>query len=203
MMKRVFQVYDGTHKTLFLQKAYKDFILSNGDAIDRVLRYYYKDAPPTINTMIRWAKHGLRPMPEERMPPIAWGTDWHDPASEDDLASVDKSKWREIYEQPEFWAKVSWRRLRRKCLKDGYDFNITWDDLIPPKICPVLGIEMKIGGGRSYESQKISPSVDRFDNGKGYVKGNVRIISKRANSLKSDATIKELYAVIRYMKSSS
>lgn len=203
MKKRVLPKYDGTHKTLFLQKSYREFILSNGEAVDRVLRYYYKDRPPSIHTMIRWAKDGLRKLPHERLPCLQEKTinlESIENFNDEDLC---KTKWSSFYQDPEFWAKSAWRRLRRKSISKGYEFNITWEDLIPGDRCPVLGIKMKIGGGRGYESQKSSPSVDRFDNCKGYVKGNVRIISKRANSLKSDASIDELKSVIKYMRSSS
>ena len=35
---------------------------------------------------------------------------------------------------------------------------------------------------------------------KGYVKGNVHWISRRANRIKSDATVEELEKIISYMK---
>ena len=45
-----------------------------------------------------------------------------------------------------------------------------------------------------------SPSLDRIRLELGYVKGNVRVISGRANLLKNDATIEELEAVLGDMK---
>jgi hypothetical protein len=44
------------------------------------------------------------------------------------------------------------------------------------------------------------PTIDRIENDKGYVEGNVAIISFRANSIKHDATIDELRAVLAYME---
>jgi len=40
-----------------------------------------------------------------------------------------------------------------------------------------------------------SPTLDRIDNRKGYVKGNVIVVSWRYNSLKKDAPPEELGAV--------
>lgn len=42
----------------------------------------------------------------------------------------------------------------------------------------------------------VSPSLDRLDSSKGYVKGNVRVISKRANQLKNNATVEEMRMVL-------
>lgn len=68
------------------------------------------------------------------------------------------------------------------------EFNIELEDLVIPETCPVFGTPME------------SPSVDRFDNTLGYVKGNVRVISRRANVLKSNGTIEEFEAILRYMR---
>jgi hypothetical protein len=46
------------------------------------------------------------------------------------------------------------------------------------------------------ESIDNSPSLDRIDTSKGYVKGNVWVISWRANKLKSDATLAELESIV-------
>lgn len=78
------------------------------------------------------------------------------------------------------------------------EFTITEQDLELPERCPVLGIPLTIGeGGKANPN---SASVDRIDNAKGYIPGNVEVISLRANQLKRDATIEELEAVLAYMK---
>jgi hypothetical protein len=47
---------------------------------------------------------------------------------------------------------------------------------------------------------KGSLAVNPLTPAKGYIKGNVRVISWRANELKGDATLEEMKAVVRYMK---
>jgi len=64
--------------------------------------------------------------------------------------------------------------------------------------CPVLGIEMVFGGTGSIKDN--SASIDRFDTTKGYIKGNVWIISYKANRMKSNATIDDIKKVSDYMK---
>lgn len=78
------------------------------------------------------------------------------------------------------------------------EFNITIDDIILPEYCPVLGICLEYNN--NLKRKDTSPSLDRIDSTKGYIKGNVRIISWRANRLKSDATLKEMESIIQYMK---
>jgi hypothetical protein len=66
-----------------------------------------------------------------------------------------------------------------------------------PTYCPALGIELNYLGKRN---DPANVSLDRHDNDKPYVHGNVFIISYRANSIKTNATVKELYAVAWYAK---
>lgn len=69
-------------------------------------------------------------------------------------------------------------------------FNLTLEDLGPlPEYCPVLGIPLEIGSGIHCDG---SPSLDKIIPKLGYVRGNVLIVSMRANRLKSDATVTEL-----------
>lgn len=87
--------------------------------------------------------------------------------------------------------------LRRNAKKRGAEFSLTKEDLLPiPTHCPVLGIELNYlagsGGGPN------SASIDRTDPQLGYVPGNVVIMSRRANTLKNDASCEELRKVLEY-----
>lgn len=85
-----------------------------------------------------------------------------------------------------------------RCSKRGTEFNLCLDDVHIPEHCPVLGIPIESGGGGGFRPN--SPSIDRIDPSKGYTPDNIRIISWRANKLKSDASVEEIEAVLAYMK---
>lgn len=90
-----------------------------------------------------------------------------------------------------------WHSSKKRAKKRGLPFDLTIEDIEVPEKCPILGLELKVG---SESSREISPSLDRIVPELGYVKGNIRVISLRANRLKSDASIEELEAILRYMK---
>ena len=87
---------------------------------------------------------------------------------------------------------------RFRASKSGLEFSITVDDFSIPERCPVFGMVLNYGVGRQAPN---SPSLDRVDSKLGYVPGNVRVISHRANTLKGDATAGELEALASYVKS--
>jgi len=98
------------------------------------------------------------------------------------------------------FTKKRWLKdIRKRAKKKNLYFNLDESDLETPNICPVLGIPLfrNVGGVNGSAN---SPSIDRIDNTKGYIKGNVQIISNRANSLKSDASIEELEAILKHLK---
>lgn len=89
------------------------------------------------------------------------------------------------------------RGVLQRCRKKNIPFDLSLEDIVIPEVCPVLGIRLSPGEGRFCDS---SPSIDRVVPELGYVKGNVRIISWRANRLKGDARVDEVEAILRYMK---
>lgn len=94
------------------------------------------------------------------------------------------------------------QHARARARKAGMDATIRSVDLDWPTHCPVLGIELDYTtpvGQRPLRGANL-PSLDRWDNAKGYVLGNVRVISLRANLLKNDATWQELMAVAVYAR---
>lgn len=80
----------------------------------------------------------------------------------------------------------------------GLPFNLEERDIIIPTHCPILGIELSRSGAG--ERTDISPSLDRLRPELGYVKGNISVISWRANWLKRHATSKELRAIADWME---
>lgn len=86
------------------------------------------------------------------------------------------------------------RRLtakRNNALQKGIEFSLTISDLYPlPTVCPVLGIPLKYEGNEGAADDAMS--IDRIDPAKGYVQGNIALVSQRANRIKNDATPAEL-----------
>ena len=94
---------------------------------------------------------------------------------------------------------TKFRQIKRKCRYEGIPFDLTVDDLKIPSHCPVLGIPLVSWHERGCRPDG-TPSVDRVIPSLGYVKGNVRVISERANRLKQDASLGELEALVCYVK---
>jgi hypothetical protein len=87
-----------------------------------------------------------------------------------------------------------WSVAKQRAKKRGIIFTITPEDVVIPKYCPALGIELVLGVGISGRQggNPNSPSLDRIIPSLGYVPGNVRVISHLANSMKGAATQDQL-----------
>lgn len=79
----------------------------------------------------------------------------------------------------------------------GLPFDLTEEDIEIPDVCPALGIPLVQATGQATDN---SPSLDRIEPLKGYVRTNIRVISNRANILKRDASWAELKKLARYME---
>lgn len=98
-------------------------------------------------------------------------------------------------------ARNLWRAARLRAHKRGLPFDLEVSDAAIPSACPVLGIPLTPCLGKGLTDS--SPTVDRIDNAKGYVKGNVLVVSWRANRIKNDATVAELRAITNFYESLS
>lgn len=87
-------------------------------------------------------------------------------------------------------------RCKYRAKKKGIPFNLTLEDIVIPDNCPVLGIPLDRAGIGEKGARPDSPSIDRISPELGYTKGNVRIISHRANTLKANATLEEMELVL-------
>ena len=85
---------------------------------------------------------------------------------------------------------------KHRAKKNGLEFSITKDDIKVYKICPILGTQLDVLTNKVNTSM----SLDRIDNTKGYIPGNVAIISRRANLMKRDCSIEQLQKIISYMR---
>ena len=81
-------------------------------------------------------------------------------------------------------------RAKQRAKKKNVPFSLTIEDIVIPEVCPILGIKLeskeKSGGDHA------SPSLDRLIPSLGYVKGNVWVICKLANSMKLNASPEQL-----------
>ena len=105
-----------------------------------------------------------------------------------------KEIWTKGYEKYREVAALNRARFRAK--REGLPFDITEEDIRNPGICPILGVKMERGSLKDF---KTSPSVDRIIPSLGYVKGNIQVISNKANTMKSDATPEELIAFAKWV----
>lgn len=93
--------------------------------------------------------------------------------------------------------KFALYRARKQAKANGWEFNLTLDDIKIPTHCPVFGIPLVLSDDYVKDD---SPSLDRLDSTRGYVRGNVWVISYRANRIKNNATLEELEQLVCVLK---
>lgn len=115
-----------------------------------------------------------------------WGPDW------------DKKEFRKslIYQT----MRTKFRQKKANAVREGKTFTIDFGELEFPTHCPVLGIELDYFNDKRAEN---SVSFDQIIPGKGYISGNVIIMSWRANRIKNDGTLQEHQQIVNFMRNSA
>lgn len=119
------------------------------------------------------------------------------------MSRESNDRWRHANPEKARAACRSWKannpgkylisRTKASAERRGIPFSLTVEDLGElPGRCPVLGLELKYGVAGYGHKDPALASIDRVDNRAGYTRGNVVIVSLRANMLKRDATPEEL-----------
>ena len=103
-------------------------------------------------------------------------------------SDVCKYKYNNLNRNP---YKAVWNNALARAKREGKEWTIDFDTFEFPSHCPILGVELDYSLGKG-GIQDNSPSFDRIDSTKEYLVGNVRLISNKANTMKSNATPDEL-----------
>ena len=100
----------------------------------------------------------------------------------------------------DYWARplerVMYDRAKSRAKKFGIVFDLDPEDIVIPELCPVLGIPL-FKGDRVISDN--TPSLDKIIPSLGYTKGNVVVISYKANRIKSDANYKDIQKVADWL----
>ena len=91
------------------------------------------------------------------------------------------------------------RSAKSSAKRKNLELDISIDDIVVPEVCPILGIELNKEVSQR-GGQANSPSIDRIDSSKGYVKGNIWVISLKANRNKGDFTLPQLENMVKLIK---
>lgn len=112
------------------------------------------------------------------------------------IANADKwrarqraNKRAETVAHPE---RALFQNARKRTQILGVPFDLRRSDVVVPSICPVLGIPLVVAERASADG---SPTIDRIVPSRGYVSGNIIVVSNRANRIKNDASMAELRSV--------
>ena len=87
-----------------------------------------------------------------------------------------------------------WNRAKFRAKEKGLPFDLVIDDIKIPEFCPVLGVPF-IESDPDYTT-----SLDRLIPEKGYVKGNIMVMTNKANRMKSNATKEEVAKLLKFME---
>lgn len=111
-----------------------------------------------------------------------------------------RNKLHKDYKRKNEWNWALYKYAQQRAREHHLDFTIKPSDIIVPKICPVLGIELKQSEGKPNDN---SPTLDRLNPNLGYIKENICVMSNRANRLKNNGSLEEHEKVLSFLKNHS
>jgi hypothetical protein len=124
---------------------------------------------------------------------------WSIPENKERRARMSKENLRRRQQElGDSYIRMMLSRCKQRAIAKGMEFNLEVSDISIPKQCPILGIPLAVGTGNGGSPN--SPSLDRINNSLGYIKGNVQVISKRANQIKLDASYEEIAKVADWLR---
>ena len=138
--------------------------------------------------------------------------------SKENFRKINRSNWQGLYPQCKSCENIlmqaryinnpipqmlSNAKIRAK--QKGVDFNLTSKYLkkIFPKNnkCPITGLNFQFGyKDKEKINKNNSPSLDRIIPSKGYVEGNVMVISDLMNRMKQDSTYEDIEKLYNFYK---
>ncbi|NTV79324.1 MAG: hypothetical protein HGA25_09395 [Clostridiales bacterium] len=120
---------------------------------------------------------------------------WLSWAQRNPEAAANRAKeWRKNH--PEQMLLIS-AKIRAKKLNIPFDLEIS--DIHIPVLCPITGLTLEINPSGNRGPQVNSPTLDKINPELGYVKGNVAVISFKANKWKSDMTKQNVETLLHYI----
>jgi hypothetical protein len=108
-----------------------------------------------------------------------------------------KEVYKKMKSTPEGWRKWALSSAKQRAKKANLPFDISPADISIPDACPVFGTPFLFG---TCTRDPNTPTLDRVDTSKGYVVGNVQVISWRANMLKGANTRESLQRLLKYVE---
>jgi len=116
------------------------------------------------------------------------------------LKKREKTKtWKEKNPR-RIWAGTACKSAKYRAKRKEVPFDLTIDYILSilPDTCPIFGVGFKYSGNGKCSDN--SPSLDRIVPELGYIEGNVKIISMKANNIKNKYCSDDIYKVAEWLR---
>lgn len=90
-----------------------------------------------------------------------------------------------------------WAWAKKRAKNEGIYFTLKPTDVCVPKVCPLLGISLQL---TNHVTRFNSPTIDRIIPTKGYTRNNTWVISHKANTIKNNASLRDLRMMARNLE---